>query len=63
WRMPLEGGEPVRIGLKMPHLRHFAISPDGRRFLFTAGQSSEEIWVVENIFGGESSEKMAHSKP
>lgn len=51
WRFPVEGGKPALMGLEMPNLRDISVSPDGRRILFAAGETSTEIWVMENLPG------------
>ncbi len=54
WQVPVEGGEPERLGLTMKGLIPYglSISPDGRRIAFTAGSLSrvyDPIWVLENF--------------
>lgn len=49
WRIPAGGGEPQRLGLAMDHLRDLSFHPDGRKIVFTAGDTKSEVWVLENL--------------
>ncbi|MBI3666166.1 MAG: PD40 domain-containing protein, partial [Acidobacteria bacterium] len=49
WRIPAEGNEAQNMSLTMGVIPHMRIHPDGRRIAFTAGQSSAEVWVMENF--------------
>ncbi len=54
WQVPVEGGEPERLGLTMKGLIPYglSISPDGRRIAFTAGSLSlvyDPIWALEDF--------------
>jgi len=51
WRVPAAGGEPERLDLVLegPPNRPPLFSPDGRRIAFEAGESSWEIWVMQNF--------------
>jgi len=50
WRVPLEGGEPQKVGPPMEGMRFPCVHPDGRRISFTAGiPRRTEIWVMENF--------------
>jgi len=49
WRIPVEGGEPQKLGLSMDWLRHLRIHPDGKRVAFSSGHFTAEIWVMENF--------------
>lgn len=60
WRIPVEGGQPVKLDMNM-NLDHilavapwgFRVSPDGRQIAFMRGESNpparDEIWVLENF--------------
>lgn len=61
WRVSVDGGEPSFVGLEMDSLREVSLSPDGRRILFTAGQSSQEIWMMENLFESSSGKNAARA--
>lgn len=49
WRISVDGGEPQRIGLATQNRGTLAIHADGRQIAFTAGQTKEEVWVMENF--------------
>ncbi len=53
WRIPAEGGEPVRLDLKMKDLLALNFHPDGKQVTFTAGSPQDEIWVLENLLTGQ----------
>lgn len=50
WRVPAAGGEPQKLGLPVqgPFVS-LRLHPDGRRIVFTSGERSSEIWVLENL--------------
>jgi Tol biopolymer transport system component len=52
WRVPVEGGEPQRIGPRMERIRFPSVHPDGRRIAFDSGTSRPrrlEVWAMENF--------------
>jgi Tol biopolymer transport system component len=50
WRIPVDGGAPVRIELNPPKMSGgFSIHPDGRRIAYTSGNGQHEVWVLENF--------------
>ncbi len=54
WQVPVEGGEPERLGVTMKGLfpMGLSISPDGRRIAFTAASLLglyDPIWALENF--------------
>ncbi|MCH8244168.1 MAG: hypothetical protein IH897_16390, partial [Planctomycetes bacterium] len=49
WRVPVEGGEPQRLGVAMDNVRDVRVHPDGRRISFTAGKRGAEVWKMENF--------------
>ena len=49
WRIPAEGGEPEKVGLRTHEWATVAIHPDGRQIAFTAGEPKREVWVMENF--------------
>lgn len=52
WRVPAAGGDPQRLNLPMSGTNvGLRVHPDGRRVLFTSGERSSEIWVLENLPG------------
>ncbi len=49
WQIPVEGGEPQRLGLAMEGLRDVQFHPDGQRIAFTSRRLNHEVWVMENF--------------
>ena len=50
WRLPLEGGQPEKLGLAAEGYPALRVHPDGMRISYSSGSSSDsEIWVLENF--------------
>ena len=50
WRVPAQGGTPLKLDLSAPKLLFFALHPDNRRFAFSVNEGSKsELWVMENL--------------
>ena len=50
WRVPAQGGTPLKLELSVPRMQFFALHPDNRRFAFTVNEGSKrELWVLENF--------------
>jgi Tol biopolymer transport system component len=50
WRVPAQGGTPLKLDLSVPKLQYFALHPDNRRFAFSVNEGSKsELWVMENF--------------
>jgi len=50
WRVPAQGGTPLKLDLSAPKLVFFALNPDNRRFAFSVNEESKsELWVMENF--------------
>jgi Tol biopolymer transport system component len=50
WRVPAQGGTPLKLDLSVPKLLFFALHPDNRRFAFSVDEGSKsELWVLENF--------------
>jgi Tol biopolymer transport system component len=50
WRVPAQGGTPLKLGLSVPNLQYFALHPDNSRFAFSVNEGSKsELWVMENF--------------
>jgi len=51
WRIPVEGGEPQKLGLAIKGFRQLSVHPDGRQIAFTqpGARRSNEIWAMENF--------------
>ncbi len=58
-RLPIEGGEPQDLGLKMLRFSNLSVHPDGQRILFASRgteQKSTEIWAIEGFLPGATAE-------
>jgi WD40 repeat protein len=50
WRVPAQGGTPLKLDLSVPKMVSFALHPDNRRFAFSVDEGSKcELWVLENF--------------
>ena len=50
WRVPAQGGTPLKLDLSVPKMLFFALHPDNRRFAFSVNEGSKsELWVLENF--------------
>ena len=50
WRVPSQGGTPLKLDLSVPKMGSFALHPDNRRFVFSVAEKSKsELWVLENF--------------
>jgi Tol biopolymer transport system component len=50
WRVPAQGGTPLKLDLSVPKMDSFALHPDNRRFAFSVNEGSKsELWVLENF--------------
>jgi len=50
WRVPVQGGTPLKLDLSVPKMESFALHPDNRRFAFSVDEGSKsELWVLENF--------------
>jgi len=50
WRVPAQGGTPLKLDLSVPKMESFALHPDNRRFAFSVDEGSKsELWVLENF--------------
>ncbi len=48
--VPVEGGQPRKLDSRISSLpAQIRIHPDGRQIAWTAGESKQEIWVLENF--------------
>lgn len=48
WRVPVAGGAPQQIDMPRNDFDPPALTPDGRRLVFTAGAVAPEYWVLED---------------
>jgi Tol biopolymer transport system component len=50
WRVPAQGGTPLKLDLSVPKMESFTLHPDNRRFAFSVDEGSKsELWVMENF--------------
>jgi Tol biopolymer transport system component len=50
WRIPVQGGAPLRLDLSIAGMNNFALHPDNRRFAFSVSERTKnELWVIENF--------------
>jgi Tol biopolymer transport system component len=50
WRVPAQGGTPLKLDLSVPKLDFFTLHPDNRRFAFSVNEGDKsELWVLENF--------------
>ena len=52
WRIPMEGGEPQKLGLESDSVFYTSFHPDGRHIVFSSRDTKSEnsgIWVMENF--------------
>jgi Tol biopolymer transport system component len=50
WRVPAQGGTPLKLDLSVPKMAFFTLHPDNRRFAFSTNEGSKsELWVLENF--------------
>jgi Tol biopolymer transport system component len=50
WRVPAQGGTPLKLDLSIPKMESFTLHPDNRRFAFSVNEESKsELWVLENF--------------
>jgi Tol biopolymer transport system component len=59
WKISAKGGQPQKLGLPSTVARRSSVSihPDGQHIAFTAGESTQEVWVMENFLPELSSTK------
>ena len=50
WRIPVQGGTPLKLDLAIPRMEDFALHPDNRHFAYSVNDGTrEELWVMENF--------------
>jgi hypothetical protein len=50
WRIPAQGGTPLKLDLSVPKMASFTLHPDNSRFAFSVDEGSKsELWVMENF--------------
>ncbi len=50
WRLPAQGGTPLKLDLSVPKMESFTLHPDNRHFALTVNEGSKsELWVLENF--------------
>jgi Tol biopolymer transport system component len=54
WRIPVQGGTPLKLDLSVPKMDGFTLHPDNRHFAFSVNDGTkEELWVMENFLPNE----------
>ncbi len=50
WRLPVQGGTPLKLDVSVPNMVDFVLSPDSRHFAFNLQEGAKsELWVMENF--------------
>lgn len=50
WRIPVQGGTPLKLNLSIAGMGDFAVHPDNRHFAYSVNDGTrEELWVMENF--------------
>jgi Tol biopolymer transport system component len=49
WRIPSNGGEPVKFPVVADGMENLRIHPDGKRIAFNTFVFHQETWVMENF--------------
>jgi Tol biopolymer transport system component len=58
WRVPAQGGTPLKLDLSIPKMEFFALHPDNSHFALTVNDGSKsELWVMENFLPKSTTEK------
>lgn len=58
WRIPTQGGTPLKLDLSIPKAESFALHPDNRRFAISTNEGTRsELWVLENFLPAASNRK------
>jgi Tol biopolymer transport system component len=57
WRIPVQGGTPLKLDLSIAGMEDFALHPDNRHFAYSVNDGTKtELWVFENFLKKEMSE-------
>jgi Tol biopolymer transport system component len=62
WKVPAAGGNATATDLKARALRDLHLHPDGRRIAFSAGEGSDELWVLDRLLPIDAPSKTAASR-
>jgi Tol biopolymer transport system component len=50
WRILVQDGNSLQLGISVPKMISFALSPDNKNFVYSVSEKSEsELWVMENF--------------
>jgi hypothetical protein len=50
WKIPAQGGAPLKLDLSVPNMLFFALHPDNKHFVYSVGgETKSELWVMENF--------------
>jgi hypothetical protein len=58
WRIPAQGGTPLKLDLSVSKMEFFTLHPDNRRFAFSVNEGfKSELWVLENFLAERKAKK------
>jgi Tol biopolymer transport system component len=63
WKIPVEGGEPRKLGVSPTPIRHLRVHPDGKRVAFQSSTRKVEVWVMENFLPELKGETVSEVRP
>jgi len=50
WRIPVQDGNALQLGISVPKMISFALNPDNKNFVYSVSEESKsELWVMENF--------------
>ena len=49
WSLSVGGGEPWKLGLRMPGLSKVSAHPSGKRIALHTTEQTLEVWAIENL--------------
>jgi Tol biopolymer transport system component len=50
WRIPVQGGSPLKLDLSIAGMQEFALHPDNRHFAYSVSEGTKnELWVMEHF--------------
>jgi Tol biopolymer transport system component len=50
WRIPVQDGNSLQLGISVPKMISFALNPDNKNFVYSVSEESKsELWEMENF--------------
>jgi len=50
WRIPVQDGNSLQLGISIPKMISFALNPDNKNFVYSVSEESKsELWEMENF--------------